>query len=347
MDLFETVKGGDIIGKGTLLQDLVTLPCIFSNKNNKVWSFYAIMFLYPAHTDCPARGRIRRANKPFRKRSSVIQMPAGAPAALYMAGSGVQDVLEAEYAQWLEGQERIIVELGRALRAEGQGSSQDDETLAQAVHRAVQRYHDFTGTAAVAQRQRNLVAWPAVSAVERVFMWMGSLQRPSTAFQLLYALMGHQIQTELEQLLELENADDGRPASLASLSALQLSQLNKLQTSTVEEEDRIERETAKWQQSLADQPFKFSGEFTRAPTLPSWDEGSSTTQDNSVLGQKVAALQELRVQADALRQSTFDKVLELLHTAYQKAQFLLAFAKLQVALRRLGRNNVPPLSRGV
>ncbi|KAI5075220.1 hypothetical protein GOP47_0009296 [Adiantum capillus-veneris] len=268
-----------------------------------------------------------------------------------MAGSGVQDVLEAEYAQWLEGQERILVELGRALRAEGQGSSEDDETLAQAVHRAVQHYHDFTGTEAVAQRQRNLVAWPAVSAVERVFMWMGSLQRPSTAFQLLYALMGHQIQAELEQLLELENADDGRPASLASLSALQLSQLNKLQTSTVEEEDRIERETAKWQQSLADQPFKFSGEFRRAPALPSCDEGSSssssTTQDNSVLGQKVAALQELRVQADALRQSTFDKVLELLHTVYQKAQFLLAFAKLQVALRRLGRNNVPPLSRGV
>ncbi|KAI5082451.1 hypothetical protein GOP47_0002194 [Adiantum capillus-veneris] len=267
-----------------------------------------------------------------------------------MAGSGVQDVLEAEYAQWLEEQERIIDELGRALRAESQTLSEDDDTLSQAVHRAVQHYHDFTKTAASAQRQRNFVAWPAVSAVERVFMWMGSLQRPSTAFQLLYALMGHQIQAELEALLELGTANDVRPASLASLSALQLSQLNDLQTSTIKEEDRIERETAKCQQRLTDQPFNFSGEFTRAPALRSADEGgssSSMTQEKSVLVQKIAALQELHMQADALRQSAFDKLLELLHTSYQKGQFLLASSKLQVALRRLGRSNVPPFPRGL
>ncbi|MCO5577206.1 hypothetical protein L7F22_031030 [Adiantum nelumboides] len=266
-----------------------------------------------------------------------------------MAGSDVRDVMQEEYAQWVQGQEEIVQELGQTLRrvTEGQGISEDDQRVVQAVRRAVQHHHEFyrvTGTAAF-QRRYNLVAWPAVSASEKVFMWMGSLQRPSTAFQLLYALMGHQIEAELEELLELSNAEDGRPASLASLSAHQLSLLNDLQTSTVREEDHIERETAKLQQSLADQPL---GDLTRAPLTSRSGGGSSAmiTQENPALSQKLAALQELCVQADALRESTLDRVLELLHTPYQKAQFLLASAKLQVALRNLRHSNLPPLSRG-
>ncbi|MCO5548147.1 hypothetical protein L7F22_001605 [Adiantum nelumboides] len=259
-----------------------------------------------------------------------------------MAGSGVPEV---EYAQWVHQQEEIIEELGRALQSErGQGpSSLDDQTLSRAVQRAVQHSHRFYRLTRI-QRNYNLGAWAGVSTVVKALMWMGSLQRPSTAVQLLYALMGHQIEAELEELLELGDADqDGRPSSLAALSAQQLSELDRLQASTVNEEDRIERETAKLQQSLADEPLLSRGEVMWAPASSMYDAvtndgSSSTTADSrSALKQKLEALQDLCVQADALQSSTLERVLEVLHTTYQKGQYLLASAKLQVALRKVGQ----------
>ncbi|MCO5548148.1 hypothetical protein L7F22_001606 [Adiantum nelumboides] len=252
-----------------------------------------------------------------------------------MTRTGVQDELvKEEYAQWNNRQEEIIQELGRGLRAaESQGRSSEDDRmqLARAVDRAIQQCQN--PRTRLEPEHSSLVSRWGLSAAERAFMWMGSVQRPSTAFQLLYALMGHHIQAELEELLDLGNAEDGRPSSLASLSAQQLNDLHNLQTRTVHEEDRIELEMTKVQQSVA------------GPTLPRSDaghsraseEGSSMTQENSALSQRVVALQELCVQADALRQSTLERVLELLHTPYHKAQFLLAFAKLQFALGKLGQ----------
>ncbi|MCO5577248.1 hypothetical protein L7F22_031075 [Adiantum nelumboides] len=141
-----------------------------------------------------------------------------------MAQSGVP---EAEYAQWVQQQEEIIGQLGRALQSErGQGrSSEDDKTLSQAVQRAVQHFHGFYRLTGI-QRNYDLGAWAGVSTVVKALMWMGSLQRPSTAVQLLYALMGHQTDAELEGLLELRDAQDGRASSLATLSAQQLSELD-------------------------------------------------------------------------------------------------------------------------
>ncbi|MCO5593568.1 hypothetical protein L7F22_047582 [Adiantum nelumboides] len=257
-----------------------------------------------------------------------------------MAGSDARDVLEAEFVHWAQEQEEIIEELGRALRAERQGLLETDRTVVQAVARAVQHYQDYYRLTRIHQN-KNVGVWPTVSGVEKAFMWMGSLQRPSTAFQLLYALMGHQIEAELEELLELENSEDGRLASLAALSAQQLTDLDNLQKSTMKEEDRIERESAKMQQTLADKPLLFSGQSTRDAALSSSDAaGSGSAQISSSFGlrHKVTALQDLCMQADALHKSTVDRVLEVLHTPYQKGEYLLASAKLQVALRKLGHN---------
>ncbi|MCO5591940.1 hypothetical protein L7F22_045933 [Adiantum nelumboides] len=252
-----------------------------------------------------------------------------------MAGSDARDVLEAEFVLWAQEQEAIIEELGRALRDERQGLLENDRSLVQAVARAVQHYQDFYRLTRIQQNQ-NVGAWPTVSGVEKAFMWMGSLQRPSTAFQLLYALMGHQIEAELEELLELENAEDWRPASLAALSAQQLNDLDNLQKSTMKEEDRIERELAKMQQNLADKPLLFSGQSTTDATASS---SSGSAQSSSfVLRHKATAVQDLCLQADALHKSTVHSVLEVLHTPYQKGEYLLASAKLQAALRRLGHN---------
>ncbi|MCO5548150.1 hypothetical protein L7F22_001608 [Adiantum nelumboides] len=272
-----------------------------------------------------------------------------------MSSTRGRDVLEAAFMPWAQAQEDIIAELGRALRAERQGSSKNapQSALAQTVQRAVQHYHDYYRLTEI-QRNQNSVSWcPPVSALKAAFMWMGSLQRPSTAFQLLYTLMGHQIEAELEELLEMGNAEDGRPASLAALSASQLSELDSLQISTVKEEDRIEREWAKLQQNLADEPLLLCGGLTRDPVAVSArsaagtsNQGSGSVQSSTcILRRKLIALQNLCEQADALQKSTLDQVLEVLHTPYQKGQYLLASAKLQVALRKLGHNKGPPSLR--
>lgn len=111
----------------------------------------------------------------------------------------------------------------------------------------------------------------------------------------------------------------------------------------MKEEDKLEQQMAELQQGFADHPLLTLAQLEHATSQGSSlvrpEEASSSsamTQDmENAIMHKLEGLQGISAKADSLRLATFMKMLNLLHT-YQKAQYLVAAAKLQVTLRRVG-----------
>lgn len=248
---------------------------------------------------------------------------------------------EAEYAEWIKGQQEAVQELGVALQLGGEAQVEE------IVERASQRYQRyFRASRSSFRRSFSLNSSPLISPLEQAFMWFGGM-RPSLSFQLIYGLAGHQIQAELEELPE-EVGDDSGPASFASISALQLGQLSELQTLTMEEEDTVERRMAQVQESAADHrpllQFLGTGASSSSAHL---DEGTQTSRSSMEihLRRKITVLEEICMQADLLRLSTFYRVSDILHNPHLKLHYLLAIAKLQVALHHVGHLKEGPAAR--
>ncbi|KAH7286573.1 hypothetical protein KP509_32G013200 [Ceratopteris richardii] len=255
-------------------------------------------------------------------------------------GTNLAQHVREDHQAWLQSQKRIVEELVLALRSAG---DDDKARLKQAIDKAVhhtRRYYEFQTT--------DFLHNQAVESecANRAFMWLGKA-RPSMEFQLLYALMGHKVEEELEQLLRQAVAvDDGKATSLAALSALQLTQLNDLHTETLKEEDRIDFEIAKLQQTLAEVIYPkglplpstnkilTAHEVATASSTHAADSGIALHGNlQNLVREKLDAMRELSSQADRLRLKTFDQLVGVLKSPYQKAQYLLAAAKLHIALR--------------
>ncbi|MCO5609016.1 hypothetical protein L7F22_063236 [Adiantum nelumboides] len=260
------------------------------------------------------------------------------------------------YSSWTRTQGALLKELEEAV-----GSDMKEIDLFQQVKKLSEHYETYYKAKEMASHQDILqtVTPDWRSPLEKAFLWLGGW-RPSLAFQLVYALAGQQIEAELAEFL---NGVD--TPTFASLTSSQLSQISELQTATNKQEENLSNEMAVLQQSFSDQPLL---SLAQAHCLVQAEEGkngsqtSSSDEDDAAHGgddhiggggdnggsdgdnddglgnavqEKLVSLQEIATQADALRLTTLKKVLDVLDT-YQKAQYLIAAGKLQVALRDIG-----------
>lgn len=256
------------------------------------------------------------------------------------------------YSSWVNTQEELLKILQEAL-----DSDIREPELFQEVKKVAEHYENYYAAKQSASHQDVLQTVTASwrSPLEKAFLWLGGW-RPSLAFQLVYALAGQQIEAELAEFLEGVDTP-----TFASLTSLQLSQVSELQTATNKLEENLSNDMAMLQQSFADQPLltlaqvhhmvqSQEGRNDLGSSHEDDDDGDSSNgadesdrgrdgdeQDSmdSAMQDKLKSLQEIALQADSLRLTTLQKVLDILNI-YQKAQYLISAGKLQVALRNLG-----------
>lgn len=211
-------------------------------------------------------------------------------------------------------------------------SDMKEHELLQVVQKVSRHYEDYYAAKESASHHNilEIVTPPWRSPLEKAFMWLGGW-RPSMAFQLVYALAGQQTEAELAEFLEGVDTP-----TFASLSSNQLCQTSEMQTSTNKQEESLGHEMAMLQQSFADEPL-----LTLAQADSMVQGGNGTPQSphgdeiDNIMKEKLTTLQEISIQADTLRLTTLKKTLDVLDS-FQKAQYLVAAAKLQIAVRRIG-----------
>ncbi|BBN00359.1 hypothetical protein MPTK1_1g28510 [Marchantia polymorpha subsp. ruderalis] len=229
------------------------------------------------------------------------------------------------HSKWKEEQEQLTDELRSALDAD-LGEMQ----LRELVRKVETHYEEYYAAKDDAVRQNVLTvmqpAWK--SPLENVFMWIGGW-RPTMVFQLAYAQAGQQMEAELAEFLQ-----DLDTPSMASLSAKQLQRISDLQVVTQKAEDELGHRQAILQQGLVDQPL-----LTLAAVELSGDASAEQHPAEHALtdavDEKVKGLEDLCHDADRLRCDTLKKMLKIL-TPVQAAQYLVAAAQLQMAIRRIG-----------
>lgn len=235
------------------------------------------------------------------------------------------------YLQWIMAQERYLLELETSLE-----SDMKEPELAILVSRVLEHYREYYEAKKTAAKQNVLqVMAPSWrNPLENALLWLGGW-RPTVVFQLAYAEAGHQLEAELEDLLE--NTDS---ATMASLSPEQLSTISDLQIKTVERENELSRRMAVLQQGLANEPLVSLArtEATAESSQQSADQQEEKPKTvRGFVNCKLRALEELLIDADNLRLETLDKMLKVL-TVFQSAQYLVAAGHLRICIRRMGQS---------
>eukprot|EP00897_Mesotaenium_endlicherianum_P000682 jgi/Mesen1/10614/ME000088S10108 len=188
------------------------------------------------------------------------------------------------------------------------------------------------------------MAAPWQNKLEAALFWLGGW-RPTMAFQLAYALAGQHAEAELTNLLQGVDVQ-----TMAGLSARQLSSISRLQEETYRTEQALNGRLATLQMSMADQPLvdlaraELSGNHNGASASSSdggseHGESASSTGPGSAMEEavnnKLSELQELLVEANAVRMRTLRHMMDILNPV-QGAQYIIAAAELRMAIRHVG-----------
>ncbi len=246
------------------------------------------------------------------------------------------------YANWVKLQEEYLQELRAAL-----DSNIHAAELLGLVQKVLAHYEEYYTAKDGATRQDVLKvvqsSWK--SPLETAFMFIGGW-RPTIACQVAYAQAGQQIEAELAEFLSGIDTP-----TMASLSSKQLSRISDLQQLTQKSEEDLEHRMAVLQQGFVDEPLlslaqghdqhrshpmlslEQAGERQRAEE----EAGGSdhVTELQSAMDEKLKALEELVIDADDVRNRTLKEMVQILNPV-QAAQYLVAAAQIQVAIRHLG-----------
>lgn len=239
------------------------------------------------------------------------------------------ETYEEYYVQWTEQQKEHLDELQEAL-----SSDMREDEMRQLVDKVLQHYEEYYEVKGKAVRGNVLQliqpAWR--TPLEAAFLWIGGW-RPTSVFQLAYAQSGYHLEQELADLLRGVDTP-----TMASLSSRQLSQINKLQTKTQEEEDSVSERMAVLQQSVADQPLL--GLVMAGKDCSFLHNGLKEAFD-----EKLKTMEELLMEADRLRLSTLKEMLKILNPL-QGAQYLTAAAQMQITIKKFGEDSAKSRSEG-
>lgn len=227
------------------------------------------------------------------------------------------------YVQWLG---EMKGRFGRLRVALQQASRAEEEEVAALVQACYSHYCEYMGEKIKLCKEDAsfVVAGMWRTPLEAGFLWMGGW-RPTTAVVLAYSLMGMQIESELQKLLEGIELP-----TMAALSARQLSMLDLLQQKLRVSEDGLSNRLAVLQMLLADQQM---AKATAASPPPS--ESNDLSDVREAMEPKLAGLRDLLAEAEQLRGETIREMLNILRPI-QAGQYALAAYEMTIAVQKLG-----------
>lgn len=227
------------------------------------------------------------------------------------------------YVQWLEEMKRRFGRLRVALQQASIGEEKEVAVLVQACHSHYCEYMDEK-IKLCKEDASFVVAGMWRTPLEAGFLWMGGW-RPTTAVVLAYSLMGMQIESELQKLLEGIELP-----TMAALSARQLSMLDSLQQKLRAAEDGISNQLAVLQMLLADQQMAKAAAANPPPS-----ESNDLSDVREAMESKLAGLRDLLAEAEKLRGETIREILNILRPI-QAGQYALAAYDMTMAVKKLG-----------
>ncbi|GAA0150550.1 hypothetical protein LIER_09473 [Lithospermum erythrorhizon] len=211
------------------------------------------------------------------------------------------------YQKWNEQLHKLIHQLCESTPSK-------DEELNHLVNKVMDHYVEYYRVKANAAKNDVLAVFAATwcTTLERSLHWIAGW-RPTTAFHLVYTEASLRFETQIVDILRGHRSGD-----LGDLSPAQFRRVSELQCETVQEENAISAELAKWQACN----IVLDG-----------------TSDLVGLGMDVERKMERLVaileKADHLRLKTAKSLVELL-TPYQAVEFLIAAVQLQFGVRNWG-----------
>lgn len=117
---------------------------------------------------------------------------------------------------------------------------------------------------------------------------------------------------------------------MSDLTAEQLFKINELHMKTVEEENKLTKQSASLQEDTADMPIAVTAFYKEVI-------GEADVEVERALDKHEEDMAGLLAEADKLRLTTLTNILEIL-TAVQAADFLLAGKKLHLSMHEWGRS---------
>lgn len=240
------------------------------------------------------------------------------------------------FETWLHEQEHDLDELKAAARAHAESTQSYTELtrpLRELVGQVISHYEKYYRVKFESVQFDVLAmltpSWR--SSLEEAFLWIGGW-RPSTAFHLLYSVMGSQFEAAFAEMLSgLETGDD-----LGDLTPSQLGLVDELHRKTVKQERELTELMAVHQETIADSTMvELSHIATELTRCPNSDTELVHERVESTLDNKEQKLREILEKADDLRLRTLKNVVDIL-SPIQAVHFLIAAAQLHLRVHEWG-----------
>ncbi|KAL2941874.1 Protein DELAY OF GERMINATION 1 [Bienertia sinuspersici] len=244
--------------------------------------------------------------------------------------------LHLKVREWskLHEQKRDLDELRLAATKPTQLKLESAKDRRRLVGRVMSHYKNYyrVKSKSVKLNVLHMLAATWMSPLEHAFLWIGGW-RPTTAFQLLYSVVGLQLEARLSDLLSQRSSN----RELADLSPSQLIRIDELQVQTVKEERILTEALATLQETLADSSMvelsHVTTELVRVGNTESLNEHYQRVKLK--LGIKEEKLKEVFWKADNLRLRTLKNVVDIL-SPIQAIHLLIGAAELHLKLHEWG-----------
>ncbi|KAL7159087.1 hypothetical protein ABFS83_01G005500 [Erythranthe nasuta] len=244
-------------------------------------------------------------------------------------GSSSSERVEGQnmYKEWMSLQEQELTELIHSLNLNKTTAttSDNDAEINALLDKATQSFQDYIERRnRLARRDTSAFFSPRwCSSFESSMLWIAGC-RPSSFFNLFYALCGSDIDSRLSQFLQ-----DGKSDEFPQLSPSQLVAIDNLQRRTIVEEEKLTSQFASLQQDKADVPLALIARKLEGPQYELNEDVRET------IGEIEKAMVCLMEEADNLRLETFKEMVKILKPV-QALEFIIAAKKLRVCVRSWG-----------
>lgn len=244
------------------------------------------------------------------------------------------------FREWMNLQEQDLSDLLRvqslhseeSRRGDEQGESDadgatpDDEELNDVISNIIQHFRDYIQERSRLARQ-NVSPYFAprwCTQLECSVLWIAGC-RPTIFIRLLYALIGDEIESGVEEFLQGTRTTIG---NLGDVSPTQMNLINTLHCKTIREEDKLSAKLASLQEDMADNPISA---IARRLRLGGYIQPLEREVVENALGQLARSMMNVMKEADVLRLSTLKELLSIL-TPIQGVNFLVASKTLHLCI---------------
>ncbi|KAL0394248.1 UNVERIFIED_CONTAM: protein DELAY OF GERMINATION 1 [Sesamum latifolium] len=227
------------------------------------------------------------------------------------------------YKEWMRLQEQELSELLHHSLNLNNSTDTNDAEMTELLEKIIQHFQDYCDNRRrLAHRHVSAFFSPSwCTSLENSMAWIAGC-RPSSFFNLVYALCGSNIDSRLSHFLQDGNSD------FPKLSASQLSAIDKLQRRTTIEEEILTAQMASMQQDMTDVPLALI-----ARELSPRHELNLDVQKG--LGKFEQAMLSAMDDADKLRLNTVKELFKILKPG-QALEYIIAAKKLRLCIQSWG-----------